>query len=182
MSHDAVNAILPSALLTLELVGVPTGALPHATLLTLLVLLILLLEGAAAAATLLTLLVLLVLLVGAAAAATLANVVATVLKHALGVTGNAGVDVSSVGWASLTLVRGRLLAPFPGTDVRGPKPLIVHVAGIRGADREALIGTKEALLSAVTLHDGTLVALRGDLAPAGPWNTAPTTVSVSSPS
>jgi hypothetical protein len=172
VSHDAVHTVLPSALLALELVGVSTGALPHATLLALLLL------GSATHATLLALLALL----GSAAAATLADVVATVLKHALGVTGNAGVDVSTVGWASLALVRGRLLAPFPGADVRGPKPLIVHVAGIRGADREALVGTKEALLSAVTLHDGTLVALGGDLAPAGPWNTAPTTVSVSSPS
>ena len=147
--HDTVDTSLPGTLLAHKLVGVATGAPAGTSLL-----------GA---------------LLGSLA--TTANVVATVLELSLGVTGNAGVHAAPVAWASLALVGRRLLAPLLSTDVGGPEPLVVNVAGIGGADGEALIGTEEALLTTVTLHNSTLVALRRNLAPTGPRNAAPAVIS-----
>ena len=149
--HDPVDTGLPGALLAHKLVSVATGAPAFTALLGSLL----------------------------GGLATTAHVVAAILKLSLGITGDAGVDATPVAWAGLALVGRRLLAPLLSTDVGGPEPLIVNVAGIGGADREALIGTEEALLPTVTLHDSTLVALWGDLAPAGPWDA---TAIVSSPS
>ena len=147
--HDPVDTSLPGTLLAHELVGVATGAPAFTALLGSLL----------------------------GGLATTAHVVATVLELPLGVTGNAGVHAAPVAWASLTLVGRRLLTPLLSTDVGSPEPLIVDVAGIGGAHGEALVGTKEALLAAIALHDSTLVALGRNLAPAGPWDAAPAVIS-----